>query len=166
MAPELTTDRLRLRQWRESDVDDFHAFYRDPQSEAVYGKDTSRSDVWRRIALIIGHWHFRGYGLWALEDRASGTFAGYCGLWFPEGWDDPEIGWGITPQFRGQGYAGEAASRVRDFGFSDRKLARLVSYINPVNAASIRVAEKLGATRDGEFVMHGKPHHVYRHHPN
>jgi len=161
--PELETDRLRLRRWRESDVDPFLEFYRDPQSQAVYGTDVKRSDVWRRVGLFIGHWQLRFYGPWALEDHASGKFAGYCGLWFPDGWSDPEIGWGIMPEFRRRGYAGEAASRVRDYGYREKRLPRLVSYINPDNKASIRVAEKLGAVPDGEFLMHGKIHLVYLH---
>src|SRR5216117_1458505 len=76
MAPELETARLRFRDWRESDVDPFHAFYRDPQSEAVYGTDAQRSDAWRRMALFVGHWQLRGYGPWALEDKKSGRKAG------------------------------------------------------------------------------------------
>ncbi len=163
MAPELTTERLRLRFWRESDVDPFHDFYRDPQSQAVYGADVQRSDVWRRVALVIGHWQLRGFGPWALEERASGIFAGHCGLWFPDGWDDIEIGYGIAPEFRGRGFAVEAARRVRDYGYRELGLSRLVSYIDPANKASLRVAEKLGAVRDGEFLMHGKPHLVYLH---
>lgn len=163
MAPELITERLRLRFWRESDVDPFHAFYRDPQSAAVYGADAQRSDVWRRVALFIGHWQLRGFGPWAIEDRASGKFAGSCGLWFPDGWGDPEVGWGIMPEFRGRGYAVEAASRARDYGYREKGLPRLVSYIDPSNTASRRVAEKLGARPDGEFMLHGKAHHVYLH---
>lgn len=163
MQHELETERLRLRQWREADVDRLFAFYSDAQSQAVYGGDVSRSDVWRRIALIIGHFQIRGFGLYALEDKASRELAGYAGLWFPEGWDDVEIGYGIAPQFRRLGLATEAARRVRDHGFRELGLARLVSYINPINVASIRVAEKLGATPDGEFIMHGKPHMIYRH---
>jgi RimJ/RimL family protein N-acetyltransferase len=161
--PELETERLRLRHWRESDVDPFLAFYRDPQSAAVYGDDVKRSDVWRRIALHIGHWQMRGFGAWALEDKKTGKFAGHGGLWFPVGWDDVEIGYGIAAEFRGQGYAGEAASRVRDYGYREIRLARLVSYISPSNTASIKVAEKFGAVPDGEFLMHGKPHIVYLH---
>lgn len=163
MAPELTTTRLRFRFWRDSDVDPFYDFYRDPRSQAVYGADVERSDVWRRVALFIGHWHLRGYGPWALEERASGKFVGYCGPWFPDGWGDPEIGWGIMPEFRGRGYAGEAGKRARDYGYRDVGLPRLVSYIDPGNSASLRVAEKLGAVPDGEFLLHGKPHLVYLH---
>jgi len=163
MSPELEAERLRLRQWREADVDPLFVFYRDPQSQAIYGSDVSRADVWRRIALIIGHFQIRGFGLYALEDKATHELAGYAGLWFPDGWDDVEVGYGIAPQFRGRGLATEAARRVRDHGLNELGLPRLVSYINPINATSIRVAEKLGAAPDGEFIMHGKPHMIYRH---
>ena len=163
MAPELETERLRFRQWRETDVDPLHAFYSDPKSQAVYGDGVSRGDVWRRMAQLIGHWQLRGFGLYALDDKATGELAGYAGLWFPDGWDDVEVGYGIAPRFRGKGYATEAARRARDHGFRELGLARLVSYINPINVTSIRVAEKLGAAPDGEFIMHGKPHVIYRH---
>jgi len=159
--PELETERLRLRHWRESDVDLLLGFYRDPQSAAVYGEDIKRSDVWRRMALAIGHWHLRGFGPWVLEDKATSKIAGLGGLWFPDGWGDVEVGYGIMPEFRGQGYAAEAARRVRDYGYREIGLARLVSYIDPGNTASIKVAEKLGALPDGEFLMHGKPHLIY-----
>jgi RimJ/RimL family protein N-acetyltransferase len=161
--PELETERLRLRHWRESDVDPLHAFYRDPLSASVYGEDVKRSDVWRRIALHIGHWQLRGFGAWAIEDKATGRFAGHGGLWFPEGWDDVEVGYGIAPEFRRRGYAVELAKRVRDYGYRNAGLKRLVSYIDPGNTASIKVAEKLGARPDGEFLMHGKPQLVYLH---
>ena len=161
--PELETERLRLRFWRESDVDPLLAFYRDPQSAAVYGEDVKRSDVWRRMALAIGHWQLRGFGPWVLEDKATNKHAGLGGLWFPDGWGDIEVGYGITPEFRGQGYAVEAARCVRDYGYREKGLKRLVSYIDPENKASLRVAEKLGAVRDGEFLLNDKPHLVYLH---
>jgi RimJ/RimL family protein N-acetyltransferase len=142
---ELETDRLRLRLWRESDVDPFRAFCRDRKSESVYGADAQRVDVCRRMALFVGHWHLRGFGPWALDDKATSRFAGYCGLWFPEGWDDIEIGYGIAPEFRGQGCAAEAARCVPEYGYRRKGLKRLVSSINPDNKASRRVAEKLGA---------------------
>lgn len=161
--PELETERLRLRFWRENDVDPFLAFYRDPQSAAIYGEDIKRSDVWRRMALAIGHWHVRGYGPWVVEDKATGKLAGHGGLWFPDGWADVEVGYGIMPEFRGRGYAVEVARRVRDYGHRERGLERLVSYISPDNKASLRVAEKLGAVPDGKFLLSDKPHLVYLH---
>lgn len=161
--PEIETERLRLRHWRESDVDPFFDFYRDPLSAAIYGNDIARSDVWRRVGLIIGHWHLRGFGPWALEDKATGKFAGHGGLWYPDGWGDVEVGYGIMPEFRGRGYAAEVAGRVRDHGHRDIGLKRLVSYIDPANSASVKVAEKLGAAPDGEFLLHDKVHIIYLH---
>ena len=163
LFPELETERLRLRHWRESDVDPFLAFYRDPQSAAVYGENVMRSDVWRRVGLLIGHWQLRGFGPWALEDKATGRFAGHGGLWFPDGWGDIEVGYGISPDFRGQGYAVEAAQRVRDYGYREKGFERLVSYIEPGNTASRKVAERLGAVPDGEYLLHDKAHIVYLH---
>lgn len=161
--PEIETKRLRLRHWRESDVDPFLAFYRDPLSAVVYGNDITRSDVWRRVGLIIGHWQLRGFGPWALEDKETGKFAGHSGLWYPDGWGDVEVGYGIMPEFRGRGYAEEAARRVRDYGHREVGLKRLVSYIDPANTASVNVAEKLGAAPDGEFLLHDKVHIIYLH---
>ena len=91
--------------------------------------------AWRSL---IGHWQLRGFGPWALEDKATGRFAGHGGLWFPDGWGDVEVGYGIAPEFRGQGYAVEAAQRVRDYGYREKGLERLVSYIDPGNTASMQ----------------------------
>jgi len=163
MAIELETEHLRLRQWRETDVDPYLAFYRDPLSAILYGDDVTRSDVWRRVCSFIGQWYFRGYGMWALEDKATGQFAGYGGLWNPPEFGDVEVGYGIAPQFRGRGYAPEAARAARDFGYGPCGLKRLVSYVRPSNPQSIRVAEKLGAEPEGEFLLHSMAHIVFLH---
>lgn len=163
MFPEIETERLRLRLFRESDLDGFFAFHADPLAKDVYRLDLTRGEAWRRMAAGIGHWHLRGFGVWALEDKETKAYVGQCGLWFPEGWQDVEIGYGIHPAFRGKGLAVEAATRVRDYGYNEHKLDRLVSYIQPSNAQSIRVAEKLGARPDGAFDMAGIPHTIYLH---
>ncbi len=162
MGLELESARLRLRQWREEDTDPFYEFFRDPHTHAIYQTDFERHDIWRRIASFIGHWHLRGFGPWALEDKASGLFAGYAGLWFPPEFSDVEVGYGIMPEFRGRGYAPEAARMARDHGH-EFGIKRLVSYIKPGNTQSRRVAEKLGARPDGEFPLRGVPHTVFLH---
>ena len=164
MAVELETERLRLRQWREDDIDALHEFFDDPVSRTIYGEDVKREDVWRRIALYLGHWQIRGFGTLAIEEKSTGKFVGSTGLWFPESWGDVEVGYGIHPSFRRKGYAVEAVACARDYGRSIG-IGRLVSYIKPSNAASIAVATRLGAKPDGEFALHGIPHIVYLH-PN
>ena len=163
MAIELETERLRFRQWREGDVEALYVFHNDPVTKAVYGVEFTRAEIWRRVAMFSGHWQMRGFGPLALEEKETGSFAGYCGLWFPESWEDIEIGYGIAPEHRRKGYAVEAIRRVRDHGYHERGIKRLVSYIAPANLASQAVAKKLGAIPDGEFMMHGKPHTIYLH---
>jgi RimJ/RimL family protein N-acetyltransferase len=163
MFPELETERLRLRIPRESDVDSVFDFHADPLTKEIYRVEYSRAEIWRRIATWIGHWQWRGYGNWILEDKSSGHYIGQCGFWYPLGWDDIEIGYGIHPKHRGRGFAVEAATCVRDHGYKKHDFKRLVSYIQPTNANSIRVAEKVGAVPDGTFDMSGIAHIVYLH---
>ena len=70
------------------------------------------------MATFLGHWALRGYGPWAIEDKAGGRFVGYSGLWNPEGWPEPEVIWSLMADCHGRGYATEAARRVREFAYA------------------------------------------------
>src|SRR5262245_27667661 len=117
--PTLETERLRLRAWRESDLDAFAEFWANEATARFVGGACGREDAWRRMALQLGHWAIRGYGNWALEEKASGRWVGYSGMWCPEGWPEPEVGWSLHSTFHGRGYAAEAARRVRTFAYED-----------------------------------------------
>ena len=95
MIPTLETERLRLRPWRDDDLDAFSVFTADRDATQFVGGTFSRGDTWRRIAMFLGHWHLRGFGNWAIEEKSSGAFVGYGGLWKPDGWPEPEIMWGL-----------------------------------------------------------------------
>lgn len=161
--PRLETERLVLRAWRQADYGPFAAFYADEESARHVGGVCDGIAAWRRMASYAGHWQLRGYGFFALEDKASGGYAGYCGLWFPEGWPEPEIGWGLMPAFRGRGYVTEAARRVRDHAYRDLGWTTLISTVDPDNHASARVAQRLGARRDGTFELRGEVMDIWRH---
>jgi RimJ/RimL family protein N-acetyltransferase len=163
MIPTHHTERLTLRPFRESDVDSLVEFHADPLTYSIYKVEPKRGDMWRRIAVGLGHWELRGFGGWALEEKSTQDYVGACGHWFPEGWDDVEIGYGIHPKHRGKGYAVEAALFVRELGSEKHGFVRQVSYIQPNNSNSIRVAEKMGAVPDGTFDMSGISHTVYLH---
>jgi RimJ/RimL family protein N-acetyltransferase len=159
----LETERLIMRGWRESDLEPLSAFYADEDSVRFLGGTKTRDIVWRALAVYVGHWVLRGYGLWALEEKSSGAFAGWCGLWFPEGWPEPEIGWGLMASARGKGYATEAALRSRDYAYRDLGWTTAISFIDPGNTASKSVAERLGAKPDHETTLFEKPTIVFRH---
>jgi RimJ/RimL family protein N-acetyltransferase len=115
------------------------------------------------MAAFAGQWILRGYGSWAVEEKASGRFVGYTGLWYPEGWPEPEIHWGLMQPFHGRGYATEAARRARDFAYRELRWRTAVSCIGPENVASRRVALRLGATLERSIELRGMKAGVYRH---
>lgn len=161
--PTLVTERLILRAWHEDDLDAYASFCADETASRFVGGVCSRDDAWRRIAMFVGHWTLRGYGPWALEQRRTNAFVGFCGLWFPQGWPEPEICWSLLAEHQGHGFASEAARRARDFAYRELGWTTSISLIVPENAQSLRVAVRLGAVLEREIVLRGTPCGVYRH---
>lgn len=157
------TDRLLLRQWKESDFEAYAAYYADEEMARYVGGLHGRERAWRRLASLIGHWSLRGYGYWAVEEKSTGRFVGCAGLWLSDGWPELELGYWILRDMQGRGYATEAAVRSRDYAFDVVGAKSLVSYIHPENGPSKRVAEKAGAHFDEiiELLTYGR-HCVYR----
>jgi RimJ/RimL family protein N-acetyltransferase len=91
----------------------------------------------------------RGYGHWVVEEKASGKFIGRIGFLNPEGWPGFELGWTLAPAAQGKGYAIEGARRALAYAFTEMDRDHVISLINPLNAASIRVAERLGEKLEG-----------------
>jgi RimJ/RimL family protein N-acetyltransferase len=148
----METDRLLLRQWRAEDREPFAAMNADPVVMRYFPAplDRAASDAFadRNQAGIAE----RGWGLWAVELRSTGEFAGFVGLQ-PVPAILPcapavEIGWRLGAAHHGFGYATEAALLVRDDAFKVLGLAELVSFTTEANRPSRRVMEKLGMTRD------------------
>ncbi len=162
-APTFRTERLILRGWREADFDPFAEFWADEESARFVGGACGRDAAWRIFATFLGHWALRGYGLWALEEKASGALAGYCGLWRPEGWPEVELGWSLLARSRGRGLATEAALRVRRHAYEDLGATTLISFVDPKNAPSVAVAERLGARLDGQFELRDAMVDIWRH---
>ncbi len=122
----LGSSRLLLRMFRESDLDAYAAMCGDPEVMRYLGDGypLTRGEAWRNMALVLGHWHLRGFGLWAVEERATGLLAGRVGCWQPEGWPGLEIGWTFRREFWGRGYATEAAQTVLADAFSRLEVLR------------------------------------------
>ncbi|MEM7290326.1 MAG: GNAT family N-acetyltransferase, partial [Pseudomonadota bacterium] len=101
----------------------------------------------------IGHWCAFGWGKFAIEEKASGSFVGFCGPAMDDGWPEPEISYSLVPAFHRKGYAFEAVKRVLKFAYTDLGWQTAVSQIDKDNPASQRVSEKLGATKEEEGVV-------------
>jgi RimJ/RimL family protein N-acetyltransferase len=161
--PVLETERLRLRGWREEDLDAYAAFISNEATARFLGGTGNRQNAWRRMAMLVGHWVLRGYGPWVIEEKSSGRWIGYSGLWNPEGWPEPEVMWGLAADRHGQGYATEAARRGREFAYRKLGWTTLTSYIDPRNAPSIRVAQRLGAAHERNIELGDHSVGLYRH---
>ena len=159
----LETERLILRMFREDDFETYAKICADPEVMRYLGegKPYPRLEAWRHMAFLVGHWHLRGYGHWAVEEKASGQLVGRIGFLNPEGWPGFEIGWTLARECWGKGYATEGARRALEYAFTDMNRDHVISLIHPENQASIRVAERLGEKLEGEAEVFGKQVSVY-----
>jgi RimJ/RimL family protein N-acetyltransferase len=157
---ELSTERLRLRQWRASDAEAFALMSSDPRvMKYLLGPmDAAASAALQeRITKLISE---RGWGFWALELKETQQFIGFTGLHIPipELPFSPcvEIGWRLAFEHWGKGYASEAAKAALDFGFNTLQLNEIVSFTAMPNLRSQAVMQKLGMQRDTQTFMHPK----------
>ena len=164
-APRLETERLILRGPEPSDAEPMIAFLLDRERADGFGGYDHRGDAWRWFALNIGHWQLRGYGYFTIELKETGAPAGISGIWNPEGWPEPEIGWVVFDGFEGRGIAREAAERVRRYAYEDLGLTTLTSNIVPGNTRSVALAERMGATYERTYMNYSMGEDMLYRHP-
>ncbi|MFJ8580965.1 GNAT family N-acetyltransferase [Micromonospora sp. NPDC093277] len=146
----LVTPRLVLRPWRSDDLDELAVIYGDPEvmHYILDGSVRDREQTAAGMEKLSADWAERGFGLFAVEVRATGALAGWVGLavpeFLPEVMPAVEIGWRLGQPFWGYGYATEAAREALRFGFVERSLDRIISIRHVDNLRSARVMEKLG----------------------
>ncbi len=144
--PVLTTARLRLD---APDLNDFPAWAEILCSPRVRYMDGpySRDDAYTEFAAMLGTWMLHGHGVFALRLREFGQAIGFVCLNLEPGDHEPELGFFISEAAESQGIAAEAAAAVRDWA-RGQGIASLVSYVDPDNHRSVRLAARLGAVRD------------------
>jgi RimJ/RimL family protein N-acetyltransferase len=154
-VPRLETPRLRLREFKMADFDAFAAHLADPVSTSFVTK-ADRRDAWRIFGCVTGMWLLQGAGWWALEARATGEVVGNVGAFYREGWPEMELGWNVYRAFWKRGYASEAAAEVVRYALEVRKERRVIALIDPANAPSVRVADRLGMRHEADVELFGK----------
>jgi RimJ/RimL family protein N-acetyltransferase len=150
IAPRLETERLVLRAIGPQDVAPNAGMCADPEVQRFLGGPQDPYPAFVNLAADAGHWALRGYGSWTVERRDDGAFLGRVGLWEPEGWPSLELGWRLARHAWGGGYAGEAARAAIGWAWTALDAPQLISLIHPDNAASARLAARLGHVPDPE----------------
>jgi RimJ/RimL family protein N-acetyltransferase len=159
----LETARLRLRPFRPEDIEPYAAMCADREVMRYVGDRgvLGRDDAWRQMAMLVGHWQLRGFGMWVVEELVTKAFVGRVGLHYPEGWPDREVAWALARPFWGRGYAWEAARAALGEAFGRLGWPGVVSLIDPANTRSVRLAERLGERLQREATIRGHPVLVY-----
>ncbi len=159
MSRVIETERLLLRGWRDEDIGPYARMCADPEVMRYLPAVLTREESARQVGSFVRHWEERGFGLWAVEDRAGGEFIGFIGLaqhddW-PIGEHKVEVGWRLDRRFWGGGLATEGAIASLHYGFDLLGLPRIISITDPRNAASRRVMEKASLIYRGEVRWRG-----------
>jgi RimJ/RimL family protein N-acetyltransferase len=162
-VPVIETERLVMRGWRHEDFEPWAAICADDEVMRSLGRSggLTPGEAWGEMAFFAGHWALKGFGHWALEERSSGELVGRAGLLRPPEWPDLEVGWTIARARWGEGLAGEAGRAAVEWAREALGARHVISLIEAGNARSIRVAEKLGMTHEGENELRGHSLQIY-----
>lgn len=149
--PRLETPRLILRGPEPADFSAYAAFLTEPKRSWGFGTEEDRPKAWRWFACNIGHWALHGYGYFTVEMKETGQPCGIAGIWNPEGWPEPEVGYVVFDGYEGRGIAFEAATRAREWAYAELGFITLTSNIVPGNARSVALAERMGAWYESSY---------------
>ncbi|MDZ4762876.1 MAG: GNAT family N-acetyltransferase [Alphaproteobacteria bacterium] len=162
--PTIETPRLRLRAHTIDDLDACLAIWGDAAvTRFIGGRPFTREEVWDRVLRYSGMWSLVGHGFWAVEARDGGGLIGEVGIMEakraiePSLEGEPEVGWAFSPTAQGRGYASEAVASALAWGDAMLEAPKLVCIIAPENAASLKLAGKLGFVERARTTYHGEP---------
>ena len=145
LGPTLTTARLTLRPPRPEDFDAFAALMADPRAMDFIGGAQVRPVAWRTFAQMAGQWVMSGFGFFLVWESATDKLVGRVGMHMPVGWPGTEVGWAISGEAHGKGYATEAAVAAMDWAFGTLGWDEVIHCIEAKNEPSMAVARKLGS---------------------
>jgi RimJ/RimL family protein N-acetyltransferase len=161
IPPELRTERLLLRQWREEDAEPLAEIYRQPEYlKHMPGLDLAETRD--QILRFVLEWRHEGFSLWAAEDADSGRLIGRIGLIRHHDWpkapDPVEVGWVLDSACWGRGLATEGGRAALACWRKHLDDPQLISITTPANRRSRGVMERLGLTYRGD--THWRGHDV------
>ena len=144
--PTLHTPRLTLRACTLDDVDSLHRLWTDPKvrrylwDNIIISRERAEETVRDSLDCVQRY----GVGHWLVLIRETDALAGFCGFIVREDGEDPELLYGLAPEYWGRGLVTEAATAALQWAFVDRGFNRVTAATDPPNIASVRVMERLG----------------------
>jgi RimJ/RimL family protein N-acetyltransferase len=164
LTTTIETSRLVLRVPEAADARAFLEIHQDPEvlkHVTLVAPQGGITVAWRNVATMIGHWQMRGYGQWAVVEKASGVIIGRVGLYNPDGWPGVELGWVVRHSHWGFGFATEASKAALDWAWRHVNIDHVISLIAPDNVQSIRIASKIGERFECPLTMDDSLLHKY-----
>ena len=163
-TPVLSSDRIKLRGWQDSDFHPYTTLVSDPvMMRFIGGGAMSYKEARKEFNGMREQWIDRKIGIFVIADKTSDKLLGFSGLFESPLIDEPELSWSLSAKNHGKGYASEAAVLVRNWAFREHNIGPLMSLVHPDNISSKRVAERLGASVESHSTWMGQPRLVYRH---
>ncbi|MCO4317085.1 GNAT family N-acetyltransferase [Phyllobacterium sp. 21LDTY02-6] len=163
-TPIIETERLVLRGHRRDDLERLHELWSHPVVyRHISGEPSSPERSWGRLLQYIGMWQAIGYGFWAMEEKATGRYIGDAGfadfnrVMEPAFGEVPEMGWVVSPEVHGKGYAVEALTKMLEWGKANLAARSARCIISPDNSASIKLARRCGFEPIAETNYLGEP---------
>ncbi len=151
----ISTERLCLRRWIDSDSDPFIKMNSDPEVMEYFPELLTEAETLAIINRINLAFDMNGFGLWAVENKITKDFLGFTGFMIPqfESFFTPcvEIGWRFKKESWGQGFATEAARACLDYGFNELGFTKIVSFTSTLNQKSEKVMQRIGMRYVSDF---------------
>ena len=164
LTPVLSSERIILRGWQDSDFHPYTTLVSDPViMRFIGGGAMSYKEARKEFDGMREQWINRKIGIFVIADKTSDELLGFTGLFESPLIDEPELSWSLSAKNHGKGYASEAAVLARNWAFREHNIGPLMSLVHPDNISSKRVAERLGASVESHTTWMGQPRLVYRH---
>ncbi len=164
LTPVLSSERIILRGWQDSDFHPYTTLVSDPvMMRFIGGGAMSYKEARKEFDGMREQWIDRKIGIFVIADKTSDELLGFTGLFESPLIDEPELSWSLSAKNHGKGYASEAAVLARNWAYREHNIGPLMSLVHPDNISSKRVAERLGASVESHSTWMGQPRLVYRH---
>ncbi len=160
----LETERLRLREFEPTDVADVREMLTDDYAGRFFDRITADPGFAERwVERNLDRYRVDGHGLWVVETKAGGKFAGDCGLTLQKLGEGRllEVGYHMTAAVRGRGYATEAARACLRYAFEELRADKVYSIVDCENVASFKVAERIHSGYEEGFERFGRPIYLF-----